>query len=299
MKLNYRDKIILAVVLALAILALSYFGLIKKKSQEITDNKARLADLKSQQEEIQQKIDMIPTLKQKIQAVYDDTNNITSIFVDRKNVEGTAILDQYMRKFADENKVRIVELEAKNPQVENIEYYYYEMDDEEKELRKAADLSGSLEADYKVLSAENDALSARNVESIIRTQYGIKVVGTKDEIWAYLKAIKDYDEAITIDSVNIQDYSFGEDDAKKEGVELSNSAEDIEKMKADAIQEGMTDEEIEAALAAIDARFASVSSNGKEITNTSQVEIAISLYSVYNMSEPDLDYVPSESEIAQ
>ena len=131
MKLNYRDKIILAVVLALAILALSYFGLIKKKSQEITDNKARLADLKSQQEEIQQKIDMIPTLKQKIQAVYDDTNNITSIFVDRKNVEGTAILDQYMRKFADENKVRIVELEAKNPQVENIEYYYYEMDDEE------------------------------------------------------------------------------------------------------------------------------------------------------------------------
>lgn len=299
MKLNYRDKIILAVVLALAILALSYFGLIKKKSQEITDNKARLADLKSQQEEIQQKIDMIPTLKQKIQAVYDDTNNITSIFVDRKNVEGTAILDQYMRKFADENKVRIVELEAKNPQVENIEYYYYEMDDEEKELRKAADLSGSLEADYKVLSAENDALSARNVESIIRTQYGIKVVGTKAEIWAYLKAIKDYDEAITIDSVNIQDYSFGEDDAKKEGVELSNSAEDIEKMKADAIQEGMTDEEIEAALAAIDARFASVSSNGKEITNTSQVEIAISLYSVYNMSEPDLDYVPSESEIAQ
>lgn len=299
MKLNYRDKIILAVVLALAILALSYFGLIKKKSQEITDNKARLADLKSQQEEIQQKIDMIPTLKQKIQAVYDDTNNITSIFVDRKNVEGTAILDQYMRKFADENKVRIVELEAKNPQVENIEYYYYEMDDEEKELRKAADLSGSLEADYKVLSAENDALSARNVESIIRTQYGIKVVGTKDEIWAYLKAIKDYDEAITIDSVNIQDYSFGEDAAKKEGVELSNSAEDIEKMKADAIQEGMTDEEIEAALAAIDAQVASVSSNGKEITNTSQVEIAISLYSVYNMSEPDLDYVPSESEIAQ
>lgn len=299
MKLNYRDKIILAVVLALAILALSYFGLIKKKSQEITDNKARLADLKSQQEEIQQKIDMIPTLKQKIQAVYDDTNNITSIFVDRKNVEGTAILDQYMRKFADENKVRIVELEAKNPQVENIEYYYYEMDDEEKELRKAADLSGSLEADYKVLSAENDALSARNVESIIRTQYGIKVVGTKAEIWAYLKAIKDYDEAITIDSVNIQDYSFGEDAAKKEGVELSNSAEDIEKMKADAIQEGMTDEEIEAALAAIDAQVASVSSNGKEITNTSQVEIAISLYSVYNMSEPDLDYVPSESEIAQ
>ncbi len=299
MKLNYRDKIILAVILALAILALSYFGLIKKKSQEITDNKARLADLKSQQEEIQQKIDMIPTLKQKIQAVYDDTNNITSIFVDRKNVEGTAILDQYMRKFADENKVRIVELEAKNPQVEKIEYYYYEMDDEEKELRKAADLSGSLEADYKVSSAENDALSARNVESIIRTQYGIKVVGTKAEIWAYLKAIKDYDEAITIDSVNIQDYSFGEDAAKKEGIELSNSAEDIEKMKADAIQEGMTDEEIEAALAAIDAQVSSVTSNGKEITNTSQVEIAISLYSVYNMSEPDLDYIPSESELAK
>lgn len=299
MKLNYRDKIILAVILALAILALSYFGLIKKKSQEITDNKARLEELNNQKEEIQQKIDMIPTLQQKIKAVYDDTNTITSIFVDRKNVEGTAILDQYMRKFADDNKVRIVELEATNPKVEKIEYYYYEMEDKEKELRKAADLGGSLEADYKVLAAENDALSARNVESIIRTQYGIKVVGTKAEIWAYLKAIKDYDEAITIDSVNIQDYSFGEDAAKKEGVELGNADEDIEKMKADAIQEGMTDEEIEAALAAIDAKVASVTSNGKEITNTSQVEIAISLYSVYNMSEPDLDYIPSESEVAK
>ena len=43
MKLNYRDKVILAVVLALIVLIGGFFGLIKPKSNEIKENKATLA----------------------------------------------------------------------------------------------------------------------------------------------------------------------------------------------------------------------------------------------------------------
>ena len=45
MKLNYRDKVILGIVLAIAILLAGYFMLIKPKNEDIKSNKATLEDL--------------------------------------------------------------------------------------------------------------------------------------------------------------------------------------------------------------------------------------------------------------
>ena len=295
MKLTYRDKIFLAIISAIVILVGSYFLLIKKKNQEIKDNQTKLEDLNKKKEDIDQKIDMIPGLQKKIEEVYEETNQLTTIFVDKDKIGNPVDLDKYMRHFADDNKVKVVKLEVGAPEVDNMEYYYFEMKDSEQALRQAADLNGKLESDYKLQSAENDALSVRNVESILRTKYALKVNGTKQDIWNYLKAIKDNDKAISIDSVKILDYTFGKEAAEDAGIDISAQAQALEEARAAAAdgEEGMTDEEIQAAL---DAITASISTNGSEITNTSDVEIVISLYSVYNMSEPDVDYIPTEAE---
>ena len=48
MKLNYREKIILGVFLAVAILLGAFLGLVKPKSKTLEDNKARLEELEAQ-----------------------------------------------------------------------------------------------------------------------------------------------------------------------------------------------------------------------------------------------------------
>ncbi len=290
MKLNYRDKIILAVILALAILLGSYFGLIKKKTQEIKDNQAKLETLNNEKDEIDQKINMIPSLKDKITEVYNETNELTKIFVDKEKIDGTDELDMYMRKYADENKIKILSLEVKNPEVKSFKYYYQETKDTDEKLRKAADLNGDLEANYQAQTAESSALKARTVESVLETQYGVSLEGTKEQLWNYLEAIKNVNEAINIKSVSIYDYSFGADSAEENGVDVAAKAEAI-KAVTDSADE-MTDEEIQAELERIEAQFAAGSDG--EVTNTSKVQVVISLYSVYNMSEPDLDYIPAK-----
>ena len=69
MKLNYRDKVILAVVLALIVLIGGFFGLIKPKSNEIKENKATLAARQAEKADKERKIAKIKPLTEEISPV--------------------------------------------------------------------------------------------------------------------------------------------------------------------------------------------------------------------------------------
>ena len=69
MKLNYRDLVILGILLALAILIAGFFLLIKPKNEEIKSNKASLATLEEERSQIEDKIREIEPLKQDIESV--------------------------------------------------------------------------------------------------------------------------------------------------------------------------------------------------------------------------------------
>ena len=75
MKLNYRDAVILGIVLALAVLLAGFFFAIKPKNDDIKSNKASLETLEQERAQVDAKIAEIEPLKTDITQLYNDTRS--------------------------------------------------------------------------------------------------------------------------------------------------------------------------------------------------------------------------------
>lgn len=250
MKLNYRDKVILGILLAIVILLLGFFLLIKKTNQEIKDNKAILAEVQQQKDEIDAKIAEIKPLKTKIKATYDETTKLTDDFVAYNDIYNARKADQYMQHFAEDCEVKVISLQTADLSEGTLDYYYFKHELLGKDMLTQADLNGDMQAARDELTAEEDALKDRNQESVLTGKYTIQVKGTKENIWKYMQALEDQKETILIESVTLQD------------LYISEKLEDVKK-----------------ALAAAE---------GKEDEEEATAQIDISLYSVYDLAEPDV-----------
>jgi hypothetical protein len=116
-------------------------------------------------------------------------------------------------------------------------------------MLKQADLNGDMQAANDEKMAEENALKDRNEEEVLKGNYSITVKGTKENIWKYMQAIEDQDKTIIIKSVTLGD------------VFISEKLEEMKKALLEA--------------------------DGKEEEATA--DIAISLYSVYDLAEPDIE----------
>ncbi|MBP5431757.1 hypothetical protein [Ruminococcus sp.] len=263
MKLNYRDKIIAAIVLAFAVLLLGFFALVKPKYSDIKDNKVKLAQKQTERQDIENKIAEIPGLKKDITNTYTETSKKTEIFVAVDNIGDPIAVDEYLQKLADDNKVRIDSLQVKSPVISDIPFYFYKKDDNLAEARKSADINGRLQEQFNETYAESIALSGSTSEKILSTEYGVQIYGTKKNIGNYLKAIKEFDKALTVKSVSIGDPSFGKNTLKDANI---NDWDGLNSEDEQTIQVG-----------------------DKTIKNTQTAQIVITLYSVYEMDEPNVD----------
>lgn len=207
MKLTYRDRIILLIVLSIAILAVGFFAFIKPRINDIKESDARLTTVKSNWEAIEKEINKIPGLQKKINETYEESKNLSKNFVPMK--DEAFQLDQYMQKYADECNVIIQAMEASDPQETSLDYYYMNVPFLKGSMFETADINGKYTAEYIEKNQNNLMLAERNVETVIGQQYGIVVRGSKEEIWNYLKKIADINEAVIITSVDIEDYYFG------------------------------------------------------------------------------------------
>ena len=265
MKLNYRDKIIAAFLIAIAIFAMSFFALIKPKYKDIKAHEKTLSEVKKTKQEIKDKIDKIPKLQETIISTQEDTNAIADKFVPVKEVQDPVAIDKYMQKFAEDCHVKIKSAELSKSKVSPISYYYGDFSDSINDMRKSADIDGSLTKEYEKSLAEQNALSQRAKESVIQTQYGINVSGTKANIWKYLEALKKFDKYVQVNSVNISDYTFGKKAAEDANVSYPESEEETTFTVGE----------------------------GTEMKNTSDVRIVVTLYSVFEMPKPDVETVPA------
>jgi len=262
MKINYRDKIIAGILLAIVILLVGFFVPVKNMNKQNKADKKTLAEKEQIKADYEAKISKIPSIQESIRSLYSEASDATKIFVPLDEVNSQVNVDNYMQKYADECKIKITNLELGSITVTPLKYYYNSSKDTFSALRKQADVNGTLQEAYDASAAESTALSQRSKENVIKTQYAMKVTGTKENIWKYLDKIKNFDKAVVINSVNISDYTFGKDAAKKAGVELPESK---------------------------DGEEVSVQAGEKTIKNTSDVQIVLSLYSVIEMEEPNVE----------
>jgi len=264
MKITYRDKIVAAVLIALAILLIGLFALVRPKIKDIKADRETLKNLKVQEKDIKEQIAEIPGIKTDIEETYNNTNSDSKVFIPLDRVLDTTYVDQYMQSFADDTKVKLKSVELESSKLAPIDYYYDTLDDALADMRKAADVNGDLQQSYDNEHAESNSLSQRAKESIVQTNYGVTVNGTRKNIFNYLQKLKEFENAENVVSVQITDYTFGQDAAKTAGASLPDDKETEDVVKV------------------------TVEGNN-EISNTSDATIVITLYSVYNMEKPNTD----------
>lgn len=285
MKLNYRDKVILGILLAIVIFIAGFVGLVKPKNEDIKTDEATLAAKQAEQADLEARIAKIEPLKENINKTYEETGKLTADFIPLGDIDNPRKLDQYMQHYAEECGVRIDNLEVSSPKETSLGYYYSEMESmPASDLLNSADLNGDYADAMNKILAESTALSQRNVETIIQTQYGIRVTGTKEALWNYMKAIEELKKTMLINQVSIDDYSFGADKAKEEGIdrpepETNENPEDAENPEGQP-----TDENAEVPEPAAAPEELTI-----DDAYTSSIQIVISLYSVYDMPKPNTE----------
>lgn len=266
MKLNYREKVILAVVLVILIGVLGFFLLIKPKNEDIKTHTQTRDTTQATWDEIESRISKIPQLQEDIRTKRADSKTVTDQFVPVASIENERLLDQYMQKYANDCNVKISTLAASAPGDSSISYYYQSPKSATSAM-VAADINGTMQAELAEKNKESNYVASRSTGAVLSSQYGITVTGTKENIWKYMKKIEDFDKTVTINSVSIADYEF---------------------------KGGLTEEEL-AKLEEIKEKIA----NGEEpetpendedkIEGDSQVSFVLTLYSLYEMPEPNVE----------
>ena len=308
MKLNYRDKVILGILLAVVIAIAGFVGLIKPKNEEIKEDEALLIAKQEEQADLEARIARIEPLKNNIDDTYEETSKLIEDFIPLEEIDTAMEVDQYMQHYAEECGVRIDNLEISANKESTIDYYYLESDGmPSQNMRDLADLNGDYAEQDSKDYAESNALSQRNVETIIQSQYGVKVTGTREALWNYLKAIEDLKKTVIVNQVRIDDYSFGADKLEAEGgsvqtpaeEETTNPEEETEQSEtnpdenAEQPEEETTPDENAGAGTENEPEVPVPAQAPEALTiddaNTSSVQLVISLYSVYDMPKPNTE----------
>lgn len=270
MKLTYRDKVILAIVLAVAIFAAGFFGLIRPKSQAIKENEATLENLENEKTEIERKIKRIKKVEDNIDKAYLESEDNRAVFVDIDQIGsansltgGTKKLDEYMHKYAEDAHVKITELKTDPTTAAALNYYYKPYVEVAGALRESADINGTLREKITKESEDSTYIAARGVENVMSTRYGITIEGKKKEIWDYLSRIEKIDSAVLITSVSLSKAEEQDDDKKA----------------TPATPEGQTPQQ--------DTTTSSDQPENWDDDTVLEASIVIQLYSVYEMDEPN------------
>jgi hypothetical protein len=258
MKLNYRDKIILGVLLAFVILLGGFFLLIKPKYTSIQDNKEKLVKVEKERDEVDAKIAEIPGLQDEIKSTYEATKKLTNDFVAYNDIYNARKVDQYMQHFAEDSEVKITTLTASDISEATLDYYFFTPTFIGADQLKGADLNGDRQAANTKLSEESDSLKARTKERVLNASYIINVTGTKEGVYNYLKAIEEQDKTIIINSVTINGVFINPEAIEKQAKALSlEISEDQRKQLEDDAE--------------------------------ATAQLNISLYSVFDLSEPNVE----------
>lgn len=226
MKLNYRDRMILLGVIAAAIILVGVFALIRPKAQDIKKDNKRLEEVKAEWSEIETKIDRIKPLQDAILKTHQDSKKLSDDFVDVSLINSTYKLDQFMQPYVDECNLEALIVDLADTDTAPLDYYYLEPAVLTSSMLDAADINGNYQELMDKVQAESKSLSERTAETVMQTKYGIMARGTRDDIWKFMKTINSLDTAILINSVNIEDYTFGENAQLAEG-EVSDGKSNV------------------------------------------------------------------------
>lgn len=216
-EMNKRDKTILVVIAIIVILVAGFFALIKPQYDKYVASLESYNTTKSEWDGIQQKINQIPALKETVTSLYNDANKDAAIFVNEafSDVNGNysdekanVAVDEHIQAAIDESELEVRNFDLSGVASTTLEYYYYTPNVVTYSLLEAADVNGNYAADIAELLVNQVVLTERQVADVMTNEVTLDVVGTRENIMAFMEKIKDDPNAVLINNVSISDYTF-------------------------------------------------------------------------------------------
>jgi len=218
MKLSYREKVGLLIVVVLAVVIVFIAWPIKTIKGNIKAHKEEQQKILVKYEETQRKIAEIPTIESNINSVYENSKDISKKFVDHMDNIG---FDKYFEKLLNKepykkngkNALEVLgDFKISDASTGSVPFYYYVPDVITYPILNAADTNGDLlktkdEALFK--KAENavsmSELDEQKVE--IRT-ISLSMRFTKEALLALEDELQKNETGVRITGVKINDYTF-------------------------------------------------------------------------------------------
>lgn len=217
MKLSYRDRIILLVVLVLLILVLGGVLLVKPQWTKLKENKVKRTNLETEWNQQLIQFDTINTMRDNITTRRDEAYDISQNFTDEMDA-------MELDKFMQETFLNVDEQYKKdNVQIRgtatitggsttSLGYYYYSPDVVTYPLYEGADFDGSLQKEIEKMREEATALSARPAETVGVGNVELTLNINREDTMKFIDSVYDYakknNDAMLIQSVTLKDYDF-------------------------------------------------------------------------------------------
>lgn len=221
MKLSYREKWGLLIVLVVAIIVIFVAAPIKMIKDDIESHEKAQKTVQKEYDDVNRQIAEIDTLKTSIQKIYDDSKGYSDIFIEHHdNFEA----DQYIAKVINVDKYQSVARKLNTMEVVG-QYTVDDATDDELKfycdvpnvvtypILEAADINGNL------LETEDKALYDRVTNAVCITELEsqdiekhvvtVEYQFTKPALMEFLDEMKDIDTGMRITNVTIDDPWFG------------------------------------------------------------------------------------------
>lgn len=263
MEMNYRDKVILIVLLIVLIVVAGIMALIKPQYEDYKAAKAEYETVLKDWEAVEEKINAIDPLRKDITATYQEANKTAAVFVNSifetanktyGNEKTSMEIDQFLQPIIDECSLNVTGMDIAPVAAETMTYYYYVPDVVTYSLLEAADINGTYAATIGEALQMSTVLAQREAVEVMSEVVSVTVEGKKEDLMLFLEKIDADPNAVLVKTVAIDNYEF------TDGLEQESIGAD-----------GQT--------------VITIDPNG---IGTSEITIEIAFYNAKDMEKPDL-----------
>lgn len=218
MKLSYREKIGLLIVIVLAVVIVFIAWPIKVIKGNIKTHKEEQAKVKVEYEDTQKKIAEIPKIEDNIKSVYEKSKDLSKQFVNHMdNIEFAKYFENLLNKDeykkGGKNQLEIIKnFKIVDAGAADIPFYYYTPDVITYPILEAADTNGDLlKSEDEALY--NKAMNALSMEELEEQKIEIRTADvpmkfTKEALLALEDELQKSETGVRITGVKIDDYTF-------------------------------------------------------------------------------------------
>ncbi|MDD5946286.1 MAG: hypothetical protein PUC41_00610 [Oscillospiraceae bacterium] len=224
MKLGYRDRIILLVVMVIVVFAIGIFAFIKPKWEELDTNKKTLETEQNTWNTQMTNFERINTLRDTINKRYNESLTLCEGFTDEMD---STELDQFLQeKFINIEQFIKNDMELSGSSTisdmgtATLAYYYYTPSIVTYPLYEAADFDGSLAKAAQQKCKESIILSARSSQIVGNGNATLTFKVTKQDTMDLIDAVRKYavdnKDSMLLQSVSITDFDFNGDPLERD-----------------------------------------------------------------------------------